>query len=717
MTVQDPTISGASSLQEALAALYERQLASWPMCRENYRALQQVETRRITMEGRDYLLQFNPARIRSASAVVTQGKVDRPCFLCRHRRPAEQIDLPYTDAESGHAYELSVNPYPIVSRHFTLLAAEHVPQALAGRVGDMARLAELLPDYLIFFNGACSGASAPDHFHFQAVPQSAVPLISWSEEQQAALGVEARMPQVTNSDLMNVACWTHREEDGTQSLHWLVIDRLQHRPWQYAATGEEQCLISPATLEFCGLVPLARPEDFRKMDTTLLSDIFKQLVRREPRLRVGVMEGKQIEYSVGGVRHTLRYLADQRIARDNGLPEVPEVWVWQSPFTLHSVTIGKEFHWEQCETQSFEGILRVVARDGRLIAINYVPIEAYLRSVIASEMSADNEVELLKTHAVISRSWVLRQMKNHSFSASSPVAVPQPAENTPERYIRWYDHDDHIHYDVCADDHCQRYQGLGRVATPQVDAAIDATRGEVLMDAAGHICDARFSKCCGGVSERFETCWQEEPHSYLRPIVDAPTDAEAVSVEIGDSASLSDPVQALALHTEEGARRWIERGDPRSFCNTSDPKVLRQVLNSYDRTTHDFYRWEVSYTRTELSELVERKMHWGLGEIIDLQPLHRGASGRIDELKIVGTRSSRTVGKELVIRKALSESHLYSSAFVVDRQGDTFRLRGAGWGHGVGLCQIGAACMSLQGYSYQAILQHYFRGATLHRIY
>jgi SpoIID/LytB domain protein len=764
------------SLQLALDELYTRQLRDWPLCRQNYADVASVEVRRLTLDGAEFRLQFNPARIRSAKADVRAGQVERPCFLCRHRRPVEQEDVPYTDASSGHPYLLSVNPYPIVEHHFTLVSADHVPQSLEGRVADMAHLAELLPDYLVFFNGACSGASAPDHMHFQAVPQRTVPLLSWSPEVQARIGVRTGFSEeelAPGADRnKNVACWMQPTAEGGRELRWLVIDRRCHRPWQYSAEGEEQCLISPATLEFCGLVPLARREDFDRMTEPLLSDIFRQVWAREPRLRVGIIEAPTVDFCRDGRRYTATYLGEGRVgvrlsdtpSEEPEVKEYPEVWLWQSPFTLPAVTIGKEFHWQQQESQTFEGVLQIRAVHGRLVAINHVPVETYLRSVIASEMSADNNLELLKTHAVISRSWVLRQIRDaqteHSAKAealgcegqhtsdTSADNLSQSSDNKQltsqpngDRIIKWFDHDDHVDFDVCADDHCQRYQGLTRVRSAVVDEAIAATRGEVLIsNADGSLCDARFSKCCGGVSEAFDACWQDRTYDYLQPIVDAPSDAEPSEAEptaaecnltegetfadykcdsVNEQSAINhqDKVKPLALDTEAGSRSWILSNSAPSYCNTTDPRVLSLVLNTYDRTTADFYRWTVRYSRSELSALVERKMHWGLGTVLHLRPLKRGLSGRIYELEIVGDRRTVVVGKELMIRKALSESHLYSSAFVVDEEGEEFVLRGAGWGHGVGLCQIGAACMSLRGIPYDRILSHYFVHTRVERRY
>lgn len=694
-------------LQDALERLFRQQLETWPLCCGHYESLKNTETRLLEVDGRMFRLQHNPTRLASASAAVRNGAVERPCFLCRSARPVSQMFLNYADPVSGRRYELLVNPYPIVDHHFTIAAEEHAAQSLSDRIGDMERLARSLPDYVIFFNGARSGASAPDHMHFQAVPKQLVPLFSWSEEQRVMWGATAQAPEIWDSDWLNVACWASSEGADVGAMRWLVIRRALHRPRQYFAEGDEHCLISPATLEFCGLVPLAVRNDFLKMDAPLLSDVFRQVVRREPILRVGIMEGREIDFSVEEIRHHVIYRGENLLEAD-GRP-MAEYWILQSPFTLHGVTIGKQFHWEKREDQTFGGVLRIIAREGRLHAVNYVAVEDYLRSVIASEMSALNNPELLKTHAVISRSWVLRQIER----SAAPVSRSEKATSVGDgenRLIRWFDHDDHTLYDVCADDHCQRYQGLARVVSAEVDRAIAGTRGEVLTDGNGNICDARFSKCCGGVSEAFEICWQDEPHDYLRPVVDAPGDDGITGVD------------ALALDTEEGARRWIESAAAPSFCNTDDEQVLHQVLNDYDRTTRDFYRWEVAYGQSELSALVEKKIHLGLGRILHLRPLKRGRSGRIYELEIEGEYRTVVIGKELMIRMALSESHLYSSAFVVNEEISSggellFRLRGAGWGHGVGLCQIGAACMSLRGYDYRKILEHYFVNTRTEVIY
>lgn len=368
----------------------------------------------------------------------------------------------------------------------------------------------------------------------------------------------------------------------------------------------------------------------------------------------------------------------------------------ESSFDLVDVVIGIHFHWERKETQRFKGALKFILLDGELQAINIVPTEDYLTSVISSEMSATSSLELLKAHAVISRSWLLNKLEDRQEKKHSDAMVI-----TDEKIIRWYDHQDHTHFDVCADDHCQRYQGITKASTQAVREAIKATFGEVLTY-DGKICDARFYKACGGATELFENCWEEVHHPYLLPVADA--------------ANLTLP----DLTQEAEARKWILSA-PTAYCNTTDRLVLSQVLNNYDQETPDFYRWRVTYSQKELSELIGEKMGIDFGEIVDLIPLKRGASARIIELKVVGTKRTVVIGKELEIRKALSKSHLYSSAFVVDKEENDgsvqFVLRGAGWGHGVGLCQIGAAVMASQGIGYQAILSHYYPHSELTKRY
>ena len=373
-------------------------------------------------------------------------------------------------------------------------------------------------------------------------------------------------------------------------------------------------------------------------------------------------------------------------------------------FEIKDVVIGVNFHWERKEDQRFKGNVSFRYEKG-LVAINELPVEDYLSSVISSEMSANASLELLKAHAVISRSWLLAQIdKNKKIEAAGTKysACPAPAD---ER-IKWYDREDHVHFHVCADDHCQRYQGITRQTTPKVAEAVAATRGEVLTS-EGELCDARFSKCCGGVFEEFENCWEPRHFSYL--------------VARRDSTA---PTDFPDLRKEDEASKWIE-SRPDAFCNTSDASILSQVLNNYDQETRDFYRWSVTYTREEISKLVAERSGIDFGEIIDLIPVERGTSGRLVRLKFVGTKRTMTIGKELEIRRTLSPSHLYSSAFTIQRHDidpatglpGSFTLTGAGWGHGVGLCQIGAAVMGAKGYDYRKILAHYFPGADLSPLY
>ncbi len=684
-----------------ISQFFSDQLAEWPEARQRYIDLQSVEHKQVMVQGRAYDIQFNPARIRSAVAKVEGGKVDRPCFLCPNALPKEQRFIEVKAVPSGRKYHVMVNPYPIVDKHFTIVSEQHEPQALwdnsrqdafANRIWDMAYLADLLPDYLVFFNGACSGASAPDHLHFQAVPKDLVPLTHWTWVQQQDMGVSSQMPtDVQDADNKNVICWTEGQE-----CRWLVIDRKCHRPAEYFLEGAEKVLISPASLEFCGLAPMVRKEDFDKVDGAWLERLLGQCRNQEPMLHVGIMEGQQIRFSADERLHALNYVGEDRMLEvlDYGTnraekQEIAEYRTTTSPFTLEGVTIGKQFHWQQQEDQTFQGSLQVIAREGTLHAINIVPVEEYLKSVISSEMSATNNLQLLKTHAIISRSWVLRQIggavgagESNEYRVKSKVECS--VEESKDTYLRIWDHSDHTLYDVCADDHCQRYQGITRQVSPLVAQAIDETRGMVLVDEKGEICDARFSKCCGGKSELFSTCWQDTDFHYLQPV-----------------------------------------DDP--WCDTKEEKVLRLVLNDYDQRTLDFHDWTVSYGQQALTDLINRRMSVEypdfepLDLVTDLVPVKRGPSGRIYELQIVANNRTITLGKELLIRKALSDSHLYSSAFNVVKTSSadslTFTLIGKGWGHGVGLCQIGAANMSQHGFDYEQILSHYFVGAKIEKRY
>jgi stage II sporulation protein D len=373
-------------------------------------------------------------------------------------------------------------------------------------------------------------------------------------------------------------------------------------------------------------------------------------------------------------------------------------------FELKDVTIGINFHWERREDQRFTGGLKIIEENGHLTAINILPLEDYLKSVISSEMSATSSEELLKAHAVISRSWLLAQVeKGKSLKEKGPQ---QSLFETENERIRWYDREDHVNFDVCADDHCQRYQGITKASTEAVSKAIDETAGQVL-EFDGKICDARYSKCCGGISELFENVWEPIPHPYLQKV----TDNDRTPQGYDDN-----------LDSEEKAGKWIT-GSPEAFCNTTDKKVLSQVLNDYDQETFDFYRWKTERNQQEIQRLLKNRVGIDVGEVLDLVPLERGVSGRLIKLKITGSEKTMTIGKELEIRKAFSDSHLYSSAFIIGKENikdgipQKFIFTGAGWGHGVGLCQIGAAVMGARGYSYRDILSHYFKGAGLKKRY
>ncbi len=430
-----------------------------------------------------------------------------------------------------------------------------------------------------------------------------------------------------------------------------------------------------------------------------------------PHIEVGILFASTIQFRLNG-RYTYNnkiYQGEYQIRRQGKLYLLkqldneeqlmlplqfqPEDYA-NNDFDLQNVTIGIQFHWERQENQKFKGSLRIIDEGFHLTAINCLPLEEYLLSVISSEMKATSGLELLKAHAVISRSWLLAQKAKAAQTKENYCSCHQ----TADEYIRWYDREDHQHFDVCADDHCQRYQGVSKAYTPTVRKAMAATRGEVLIY-HDEICDARFSKCCGGITERFENTWEPIAHPYLDTIQDS-----------------AQPFSLQDLSIEESARQWI-LSTPPAFCNTHDSQILSGVLNDYDLETTHFFRWQETLSQTEASCLIQEKLGIDVGLVTDLIPIERGSSGRLIFLKIIGSKRTLTIGKELVIRKALSPTHLYSSAFIIDKKGDNFLLRGAGWGHGVGLCQIGAAVMDAQGYSYREILQHYFKGSKITKIY
>ena len=438
-------------------------------------------------------------------------------------------------------------------------------------------------------------------------------------------------------------------------------------------------------------------------------------IKEEPIVSVGIVSASKLCFSLNAPYTVCSLeqcgkqvveLSEGRILWENNFYDelLFEPTDAQSSFTLEDVTIGVNFHWERKEAQTFLGKLRFIVENNNICAINELPVETYLISVISSEMRATSSLELLKAHAVISRSWLLAQMEQRKAENSNVVNQPSLFK-TDEEIVRWYDREDHKHFDVCADDHCQRYQGITKAANKHVVEAIKQTAGEILTS-RGEICDARYSKCCGGAVEEFQYCWENIKKPYLQALPDT----------MPDTTSLPN------LTNEAVARQWI-LSSPNAFCNTTDQKVLSQVLNDFDQETTDFYRWIQIYSQAEVKQLLEEKLAMQFGDIIDLIPMERGKSGRIYRLKIIGTQRTLIIGKELEIRRALSKSHLYSSAFVVEKVDikdgvpQLFVIKGAGWGHGVGLCQIGAAMMGVQGYRYDEILLHYYKSAEITKAY
>lgn len=742
-----------------LSEFFHNQMATWPETAARYTDLARVEVRDFGAIS----AQYNPARMVSTGAKVDKKTLaQRPCFLCKDHRPEIQQEWAF-----GEDFDVLVNPFPILPTHFTIAARRHRPQTILDTYATLYELADRFEGTLFFYNGPKCGASAPDHLHFQGGDGSVVPLYrdwrGWRERLREVARLDADNRLCTIEDypfptlvlisndkalaqtlfrrayaalpchpddtepMLNVLAW--REED---SVVTILLPREKHRPACYTASCEaDRMLISPGALDMAGLVITPRKEDFDRLTPSLLvktvgevalgQEAFAKVLRRlqEPRVAVGITSGPEVAFTLEGsfmVDGTLQTGPQTVRAKDGRLlwqensydtltfaPHSP-----QSSFTLPEVTIGIGFHWERQEAQTFEGMLRLEADGDRVWVINELPVERYLASVISSEMRATSSPSLLRAHAIISRSWLLTQMA-HRINADHPSEETCGGWETEEELVRWYDRDDHQRFDVCADDHCQRYQGITRMVSDHVEKAIRSTYGQVLWDGKG-ICDARFSKCCGGATEVFSACWQDEDKPYLAAFLDRPAQAGQAADALPD------------LTDEETARKWILSAPP-AFCNTQDKQVLRQVLNGYDQETADFYRWHIDYTQEELASLIARKTGLRFGKILDLVPLERGKSGRIVRLKIVGTERERIIGKELEIRRTLSESHLKSSAFVVTTQlgadgiPQSFHLSGAGWGHGVGLCQIGAAMMGEKGYDHEAILRHYYPGATLKTFY
>ena len=770
-------LQGKADIMEgsSISRFFNRQLEKWDDARHRFRDLKHVETIKLSEELR---LQFNPARIVSTGAKIDKKTLgERPCFLCEKNRPKEQMSQ-----QIDERFHLLVNPFPILPVHFTIPARKHQPQAIYKNYGEMHRFLSLHSELMVFYNGPKCGASAPDHLHFQAGTSGILPLqtnwqrlsrnltdvISLNDEEKIAVVRDFIVPAfviISKSEesdetlfhrlyksmpmrgdetepMMNIIAW--RKEDEYISV---VIPREKHRPEAYFAEGDAQVMVSPGALDMSGLIITPREEDFHKLTeesaTTILQEcgistekmnsiVTKLKTSKEaetetatlynngkqPNVTVGIVSGQKIHFSLNKP-----YLAKGETVMGEQVVEFSEGGVlWNgnqyskltfhpqsadASFSLSDVTIGVNFHWERKETQTFLGTLRFVVEADKICAINELPVEKYLESVISSEMSATSSLELLKAHAVISRSWLLAQMKKRREVAASGNNFFSFVKKD-DMLIRWYDREDHTIFDVCADDHCQRYQGITKETSPHVAEAIRQTLGQVLLDGED-ICDARFSKCCGGETEEFQYCWEDTPKSYLTAVRDL-----VLGVKNEEYSSLQD---------EATAERWI-RSNPPAFCNTTDKKILSQVLNDYDQETADFYRWKVTYSQEKLQQLFEEKLKMNFGAILDMKAVERGKSGRISKLQIIGTEKTFTIGKELEIRRALSDTHLYSSAFVVDKydkdeQGvpQRFEIIGAGWGHGVGLCQIGAAVMGEQGYAYNDILLHYYQGAEIKQLY
>lgn len=699
----------------------DTQLSAWPFAAENFRRLKETETRSLATSPRPFSLQHNPARAVSTGADTTASAIaSRPCFLCAGNRPAEQISLPF-----GGDYEILVNPYPIFPDHLTIAATKHTPQHFD--CATMIRLAKALDGFTIFYNGPRCGASAPDHSHFQAAPSRCFPV--WNDlpdKQYADVAIfdilpgcisvlsddssihEAALDRILSglpsagADEPDVNILTCRHGGKFRSV---IFPRRRHRPLCFGTEDDPGArMISPASIDMAGVIVTPRRSDFMALSADEVCQIINEtgFSAEElrgfltPRLNVGIVEADTLM-----IRFSSPFTADDgsiysgtRTFTPGDAPLRLKPSEPNATFTIMNVTIGIDFHWQRHENQTFRGELHLIADNGHLHAVNRIDVESYLESVISSEMNAGAPTEFLKAHAVISRSWVLAQINPPEDLADTPCTVSD-AET-----VCWTDHAAHSLFNVCADDHCQRYQGCTKVTTEAARMAVEATRGMVLTS-DGELCDTRFSKCCGGITEIFSTCWQPVDKPYLRSFTDSPDNIRA------------------DVSREPDAENWIT-SHPDAFCADPPESVLATVLNDYDRSTPHLYRWTVEYTADELAAIVAERTGSDFGRIRSLTPLHRGPSGRIDRLRLSGTKKERIIGKELEIRRSLSRSHLYSSAFIAegldpDPDGipSRWRLRGAGWGHGVGLCQIGAAVMASRGYSFRSILSHYFPGSQL----
>ena len=778
-------LQGKADIMEdsSISRFFNRQLEMWEDARHRFRDLKHVEVRQLSDQLK---VQFNPARIVSTGAKIDKHTLgERPCFLCERNRPKEQMTkqiddhfqllvnpfpilpvhftIPATKHQPQSIYRHYGEMHRLLSLHSELMVFYNGPKCGASA-----------PDHLHFQAGT-SGV-LPLQTNWQRLSRNLADIISLNDEEKISVLRDFLVPAFViiskseDSDeelfhrlyrsmpmrgdesepMMNIIAWRKGDE-----FISVVIPREKHRPDAYFAEGEAQMMVSPGALDMAGLIITPREEDFSKINLDKATALLRecgisaekmeaivsnlkasaatahehplQLLAdkgKQPNVNVGIVSGQKIHFSLNKP-----YLAkgemvtgEQEVAFSEGgilwngnqyssLTFHPQSA--DASFSLSDVTIGVNFHWERKETQTFLGTLHFVVESDKICAINELPVERYLESVISSEMSATSSLELLKAHAVISRSWLLAQMKKRREVAESGNNFFSFVKKD-DRLIRWYDREDHTIFDVCADDHCQRYQGITKETSPHVAEAIRQTKGQILMD-GDDICDARFSKCCGGVTEEFQYCWEDTPKNYLSSVRDIIQGVKSVG-----SAS---PAPLPSLQDEAAADAWI-RSNPPAFCNTTDKKILSQVLNDYDQETADFYRWKVTLTQEKLKQLLDEKLKMNFGDILDLQAEERGKSGRISKLRIVGTEKTFVIGKELEIRRALSDTHLYSSAFVVDRcdideKGvpQRFDIIGAGWGHGVGLCQIGAAVMGEEGFDYDAILLHYYQGAEIKKVY
>ncbi len=743
--------------KNTINSFFEKQLSEWSLAGNNYSNLKDIKTKRLVVNDFDVVAQFNPSRIISSNAKVDPASIkNRPCFLCEENRPQAQRELEFISA-SDNRYSILVNPFPIFNKHFTISSSSHSPQTIFHRYEDMLQLTTVFEGYVIFYNGAECGASSPDHMHFQAIESTSLPIVNhftslkkrivFSSEgitlsiltnfiigayviesisdiysENLFYKVIEKISGDNNGRMINVLSW----KSGGQT-YTVIFHRKRHRPDCFYDEGPNKMLISPASVDLGGVFILPIEEDFNKISGNIIENVVSQVCVNnmnrsyQPDVSVGLMSGNRakvlfispficgsddvqgsyiIEYENGKIKWNGK-LTDQL--------NFEPLDYNSSLFEIEDVTIGIDFHWERKENQRFKGGLKVILYNNSITLINCVGVEDYLLSVISSEMNSNAPIEFLKAHVVISRSWLLAQIVKKGEIKEGNIKYTT-CEDNGQRRIKWYDREDHTLFDVCADDHCQRYQGLLRATNEKIKEVIDQTWGEVLKY-GNEICDARFSKCCGGVTEVFSTCWEDKNPPYLSSKLDLQV--------VSDSK--------LDLKIEDNAKKWI-LSYPKSFCNTSDEGVLSQVLNNYDQETKNFYRWRVEYSQEELSILIREKTGIDFGEIVDLIPLKRGESGRIYELRIVGVNHTMVIGKELEIRKVLSKSHLYSSAFIVDKVGvnrgkegldipSKFVLNGSGWGHGVGLCQIGAAVMGESGYKYQEILLHYFSGSKIESYY